>query len=162
MLLKQNTNITIKNSPEKIWDYAHDPVNWTASNPEEHLGLVFNSRDNRPHTEVTFHQKETVANFYADLKGQIMYADRPKVLVWTGVAVYPILFFKIRIPEGGLLTLEEKEDGTHLNHNVFMDFPDSVFGKVIHWFFVSVFKGEKAVYNHTYKELKFFKEQLEK
>ena len=129
MLLKQNTNILIKNSPEKIWDYAHDPVNWTASNPEEHQGLGFNSKDNRPHTGVTFHQKETVANFYADLNGQVLYADRPNVLVWTGVATYPLFIFKIRIPEGGLLTLEEKTEGTLLNHNVFMDFSDSIYGE---------------------------------
>ena len=58
MLLKQNTNITIKNTPEKIWDYAHDPANWTTSNPEEHQGLIFNSDDNRPpYKELVYFKK---------------------------------------------------------------------------------------------------------
>ena len=69
MLLKKHTEIVINSTPEKMWDFAHDPKNWTASNPEEHRGLKFFNKNNRPETGTEFYQKEYVAGIYADLKG---------------------------------------------------------------------------------------------
>jgi hypothetical protein len=43
-----------------------------------------------------------------------------------------------------------------------MDFPDSWFGKLAHWYFITILKGEKAVFDHTQRELDYFKKQLEK
>jgi hypothetical protein len=162
MLIAQDTSIIIKNTPEAIWDYASDPTNWSASNPEEHFGLEIDSEDQRPRTGARFHQKETVAGWYADLRGHFPYVAPGKIAFWRGVATYKILgLMKIRIPEGGIVQLEQTRDGTKLSHNVYMDFPDTLFGRIIAWYFKKVFHGEEAVYDHTFKELLFFKKHLE-
>jgi hypothetical protein len=72
MFITAETAITIQNTPEAIWDFASDPANWTASNPGEHFGLRYNSKDNRPDTGVEFHQKESVAGIHADLRGRFL------------------------------------------------------------------------------------------
>jgi len=58
MFVTAETEILTSVEPEVIWNYASDPDNWTASNPEEHLGLVFFNSSNRPKQGVTFHQKD--------------------------------------------------------------------------------------------------------
>lgn len=162
MLLKQHTETTIHNaSASSIWGFAYDPVNWTASNPQEHRGLVFHTTENRPATGVTFEQKEYVAGIYAVLRGQVLYAKRPNVCVWTGVAAYKLFGFTIHIPEGGTAQLTETKDGIVMSHDVFMDFPDSPFGKFASWYFKTIRKGEQAVFDHTQRELDYFKNQLE-
>ncbi|MGE5174399.1 MAG: SRPBCC family protein [Betaproteobacteria bacterium] len=165
MFITAETGITINSTPEAVWDYASDPANWTASNSEEHFGLAYyNSRDNRPATGVEFHQRESVAGVYADLRGRFLHVERPRIAVWTGTAVYRLLggLIHIRIPEGGVVKAERSPAGTRLSHDVYMDFPNSWWGRLLVWIFRNVFKGPDAAYNHTYKELVFFKEQLEK
>jgi hypothetical protein len=164
MFITAETEIIINSTPEAVWDYASDPANWTASNPEEHFGLTYhNSKDNRPATGVEFHQRESVAGVYADLRGRFLYAERPRVAVWAGTAVYRLFggFVRIRIPEGGVVRAKKTTEGVRLSHDVYMDFPNSAWGKLLAWMFRNVLKGPQAVYNHTYKELMFFKEQLE-
>lgn len=163
MLIKKNISIVIRSQPDKVWDFAHDPKKWTASNKKEHFGLTFNNKKNRPATGVAFHQKETVAGFYSDLKGHIVYAKRPEILFWRGIATYKVLggLVKPRVPEGGLLQLKKVKEGTGISHSVYIDFPDTLFGRLTYWAFNNVFKGEKAVYDHTYKELVYIKNKLE-
>lgn len=69
MFITVDTQIEILNSPKNIWDYANNPTNWTASNPTEHLGLVFFNKENRSLQGAQFHQREKVAGVYADLMG---------------------------------------------------------------------------------------------
>jgi hypothetical protein len=90
MLITQDACIDMKNTPEAIWNYTGDPVNWSASNPEEHFGLEIDSKDRRPRTGARFHQKETVAGWYADLRGHFLYVVPGKVVVWRGIATYKI------------------------------------------------------------------------
>jgi hypothetical protein len=162
MLVTQDAYIAIKNTPEAIWDYASDPANWSASNPKEHFGLVISSENNRPRTGARFHQRETVAGWYADLHGHFPYVLPGKIAFWRGIAVYKILgLIKIRIPEGGVLELEKTGDSTKVSHNVYMDFPDTLFGRFLFWYFKKILNGEKAVYDHTFKELLFFKKHLD-
>ncbi|MCW4054622.1 MAG: hypothetical protein NWE84_06865 [Candidatus Bathyarchaeota archaeon] len=161
MLVPVNTTIIIKSTPEAIWDYAYDPLNWTASNAEEHYGLKFDSTDNRPHTGTTFQQKESVAGIKAELRGHLPFVERPKIAFWRGIAPCRILLFSVRIPEGGVLTLEKTEGSTRLSHKVWMDFPDTPIGKIALWYFRRL-NLEKAIYNHTFRELRFFKQQREK
>ncbi len=163
MLLKQHTETTIQNtSANSIWEFAYNPANWTASNPQEHRGLVFHAKENRPATGVTFEQKEYVAGIYAVLRGQVLYAKSPNVCVWTGIAAYKLYGFTIHIPEGGTAQLTETKDGIVMSHDVFMDFPDSLFGKIAFWYFKTIRKGEQAVFDHTQRELDYFKKKLEK
>lgn len=53
------------------------------------------------------------------------------------------------------------DDGTKMSHDVFVDIPDTLFGRVLAWYFKTIRKGEQAVYAHTFKELAYFKTQLE-
>jgi len=163
VFLTVDTDITIRAAPEAVWDYACKPENWTASNPTEHFGLRFDSPDNLPHAGVTFTQWESVAGIRGVLRGRFHYMDRPRLAFWTGTAVYRLLggLLAVRLPEGGVLIMGQAEDGVQLVHNVYIDFPDSLWGKFCLWFFEKYLNGRQAVYDHTFRELKYFKEQLE-
>lgn len=163
MFVTAETEILTSVAPEVIWNYASDPENWTASNPGEHLGLQFFNSINRPEQDVEFHQKEYVAGIYADLHGRIIYLDKPNLTVWTGTATYKVLggLLRFRLPEGGILKMEKTSEGTKASHNVYIDFPNSLWGKLLKWFFVKIMKGDREIYDHTYRELVYFKEQLE-
>ncbi|MFD1647945.1 hypothetical protein [Haloarchaeobius litoreus] len=106
MYVTDNAEIVIGAPPGEIWEYVTDPVHWTASNPEEHYGLEYDTPDNRPREGTTFHQAEEVAGMYADLHGRFQYIDHPHVAVWTGTAYYPLLrgLVTVRIP-GSVETL---------------------------------------------------------
>ena len=123
MFVTDKSSITIQASPEAIWDYAHRPENWTASNPSEHFGLSYDSPDDLPHQGTEFVQKESVAGMYAELHGRFHYMNAPNMAFWSGTASYTLLggLVKVRIPEGGLLRLEPTEDGTHFSHDVYAD-----------------------------------------
>lgn len=163
MSITANTKIEILNTPKAIWDYANDPENWTASNPKEHMGLTFFNESNRPIEKTRFHQRETVAGVFADLKGYISYVNYPHVLVWNGIAQYKLFrgLIRVSVAEGGLLRLEERGESTHFSHDVYMQFTDTLWGKIWYWLFAKVFHAEKAVYDHTYRELVFFKKKLD-
>jgi len=119
MYVTDKAEIVIDASSEDIWEYVTDPVHWTASNPEEHYGLEYDTPDNRPREGATFHQAEEVAGMYADLHGRFQYIDH-QVAVWAGTAYYPLLrgLVTVRIPEGGTIRLEETEDGTRMSRRL--------------------------------------------
>lgn len=163
MYVTDRAEIVIDAPPGEIWEFVTDPVHWTASNPEEHYGLEYDTPDDRPREGATFHQREEVAGMYADLHGRFPYVDYPNVAVWVGTAYYPVLrgYLTVRIPEGGTIRLEETDDGTRMSHTVWMDFPNSPWGSVLKWIFENVLDGRAKLYDHTEKELVFFKKQLE-
>jgi hypothetical protein len=163
MFLTVDTSITIRAAADAVWDYACKPENWTASNPTEHFGLTFDSPDNLPHAGVTFTQRESVAGIRAVLHGRFHYMDRPRLAFWTGTAAYRVLggVLTVRLPEGGVLSLVEDQDGVRLAHNVYIDFPDSLWGRFCLWLFQSYLNGRQALYDHSFRELRFFKERLE-
>jgi len=163
MFITAETSITIKAPADAVWDYASPPANWTASNPTEHFGLRFSSQDNLPHEGAEFDQQESVAGVYANLHGRFHFMDRPHLAFWSGVATYRLAggVMRVRVPEGGVLRLDETEHGVRMAHNVFMQFPDSLWGAFCRWFFVTRLNGPSAVYEHTYRELVYFKRKLE-
>jgi len=104
--------IVIKRDAESIWEYIYDPKTWTASNPDEHTGLLFYNEEDRPKTDVAFHQKESVAGVPADLRGHILFAKRPDICVWNGVARYRLFgFVPFFVPEAGVLRQENADAG---------------------------------------------------
>ena len=155
--------IVVDAPPEAIWAYVTDPVHWTASNPEEHYGLEYDTPDDRPREGATFHQAEAVAGMYADLYGRFPYIDYPDVAVWTGTAYYRLVpgLVTVRIPEGGTIRLEETEDGTRMSHAVWMDFSNNRRGRALKWVFTTALDGKAKLYDHTNKELVFFKDRIE-
>jgi len=163
MYVTDSAEIEIDAPPAEIWEYVTDPENWTASNPEEHYGLEYDTPDDRPREGATFHQRESVAGLYADLYGRFPYVDYPNVAVWAGTAYYPLLrgLLTVRIPEGGTIRLEETDDGTRMSHAVWMDFPNTRRGRALRWLFTTVLGGRAKLYDHTRRELVFFRRQLE-
>lgn len=163
MFVTESVEVSIHAEPGAIWDFAADPQNWTASNPEEHEGLRYFSADARPATGVEFHQKERVAGIYADLRGRVHLADRPRLLVWTGIASYRLshLAPRVRIPEGGVLRLEPEGESIRMSHEMFMQFPETPFGRALLWIFERRLDGRDALRRHGLRELLYFKEKLE-
>ncbi len=163
MFVTVDTHITIQAEAEVVWDYACNPEHWTASNPTEHFGLRFDSPDNLPDQGITFVQRESVAGIRAVLRGRIHHFDRPRLAFWSGIAAYRLLagLLTVRLPEGGVLKLVEAKEGVQLAHNVYIDFPDSLWGKFCYWFFLKFLDGQRAVHDHTFRELRYFKERIE-
>ena len=161
MLFTQRVSAIINNvsSVEKIWDFVSDPRNWTASNSAEHRGLEVFSKTGLPETGAMFHQQEYVAGVLGDLRGHFLYVDRPRVCVWTGIATYRLLggILKVRVPEGGTVTLTKAGNGWELAHDVFMDYSDSLLGKLLYWGFMHMFDGQNAVFEHSKREVVYFK-----
>ena len=158
-----DTSIAIRAPAAAVWDFAAVPEHWTASNPAEHFGLRFASADDRPGPGVEFVQRESVAGLKCELHGRFHHFERPRRAFWTGIATYRLLggLLRVRLPEGGVLLLDERDDGTHVAHNVFIDFPDSVIGRIARWLFVRRLDGWQAVFDHAQRELRFFKQQVE-
>lgn len=163
MLVKMHTETEINNTAENIFEYASNPDNWTASNPKEHLGLKFYNDTNRPKTGVEFYQKEMVAGLYNDLKGHVIYVKFPNLTIWRGLAKYRILgrLLTFHLAEGGLIKIEEKNGISKMSHDYYIDFPPSLVGKILHWYFTKKNVKEK-LFTHGNNELKYFKEKLDK
>lgn len=163
MFLTVDTSIAIRATAEAIWDFACVPANWTASNPTEHFGLQFDSPDNLPHAGVTFTQHESVAGLRAVLRGRFHYMDRPRLAFWTGSAAYRLLggLLTVRLAEGGVLHLVERDGGVTLSHDVYIEFPDSHWGRLCRWVFEHRLDGRRAVFDHSFRELRYFKQRLE-
>ena len=152
MFLAVDTSITIRAAPEAIWDYASRPENWTASNPREHFGLRYFSHDNLPHAGTEFEQRESVAGIPARLYGRFHHMDRPRLAFWSGTASYRLLggLIRVRLAEGGVLRLEPENGTTRLSHDVYIDFPDSAWGRIVRWVFERLLARRQAVYDDIY------------
>jgi len=163
MFVCVDTSITIRAPASAIWDFAAVPENWTRSNPAEHFGLRYDSANDRPGRGVEFVQRESVASLRCELRGRLHHFDRPRLAFWTGIATYRLLggLLRIRLPEGGVLRVDEVDEGTRLAHDVFIDFPDSLAGRIARWTFLRVRDGRQAVFDHAQRELRYFKRQLE-
>ena len=153
--------VVIKNNPEAIWEYAYNPATWTASNADEHLGLVFYNDINRPETGIAFCQKERVAGVHSELRGHIIWAKKPEVCIWTGIGRYRLFgFIPLDMPLSGILELKPKQGGTLMAHTLYGRYPDSFLGRLL--FTINKRYSEKEGYiPHAYKELLYFKEKLD-
>ena len=49
----------------------------------------------------------------------------------------------------------EGKDAVKLAHNVYIDFPDSLWGRFCLWFFQRYLNGRQAVYDHAFRELRY-------
>lgn len=163
MRVHQYAEITIRAPAEEIWDYANDSVHWTASNPKEHLGLRIYSEDGKARKGAAFYQKESVAGIANDLRGHFLRVERPKVAIWEGIATYNIFgdLLKLNIRERAIIKLEKTSEGVRMSQDMFMEFPDTLLGRLVLRVFRNILRGEKALHNHGYRELAYFKKQLE-
>lgn len=169
MLVNRRAEITIDGTAEEIWDFLNDKNVWFASNPEEHYATEFFT----PEGKVTsgaiprgrFRQQESVAGFDADMRGHFLHVDLPKIAVWTGVATYSLAggLLKLRVPQSGVVKVEKSQEGSGmtLSHEMYMDFPDTLLGKIALWYFKKFRDGENALYQHGQREMIYFKTQIE-
>jgi hypothetical protein len=163
MLVKERAEIAMVGDPERIWDVLNDPAVWMASNPEEHFGTEFLTPYRKAQTGALFRQRESVAGFRADMKGHFLVVDRPRSVSWTGIAHYRLLggLITYRVPQSGIVRLERGKGGLVASHEMFIDFPDSWFGKLVGWYFTSVRDGAQRLREHGQKELAYFKGVVE-
>jgi len=56
---------------------------------------------------------------------------------------------RFRIPEGGVLKMTKTPDGTRASHDVYIDFPNSLWGKLLKWCFLRMLQGDKAMYDEV-------------
>lgn len=163
MLIHQRADILVHADPETIWNFANDPAQWMASNPDEHYGTEFLTPDGKAQSGGRFHQRESVAGIRADMRGHFLHVDPARIVSWTAVAEYRLLrgLLRLRVPQSGVMKLEAQGDSTLMSHDMFIDFPETLFGKVMAWYFKKI-GGEKRLYDHGQKELVFFKTQLER
>lgn len=154
--------VVINNTPEAIWEYAYNPKTWTESNRDEHLGLVFYNRADRPETGTAFYQKETVAGVYSDLRGHILWAERPKLCIWTGVGKYRLFgFIPFEMSVNGVLELKPTKEGTRMSHTLYGRYPDNILGS-IYYSIAKKYSEKPGFIPHAMKELLYFKEKLDK
>jgi hypothetical protein len=66
------------------------------------------------------------------------------------------------VPQSGVVKLETREDGMLMSHDMFIDFPDTLFGKLVAWYFNKYPDGENRLYEHGQKELIYFKTEIER
>jgi hypothetical protein len=163
MLVTKRAEIIINSTLEEIMDFLDNPAVWMASNPEEHYGTEFYSPDRKVRAGVQFYQGESVAGILADMRGHFLHVEKPKVVAWTGVATYRLLggLLRIRIPQSGVVKLEKLDDAVRMSHDMYIDFPDTLVGRVAFWYFKRFRDGENALYQHGQKELVYFKTQIE-
>ncbi|HXV39205.1 MAG TPA: hypothetical protein VD699_06520 [Nitrosopumilaceae archaeon] len=164
MLVNKRAEIVIDGTPEEIWNFVNNPTVWLASNPEEHYSTEFFTPGGKVIQGGSFCQQESVAGIDAVLRGHFLHVEPAKVATWAGVATYRLLggLLKLRVPQSGVVKLEKLEDGVRMSHDMFMDFPDTLFGKIVFWYFKKFLDGENALYQHGQKELIYFKTQIEK
>jgi hypothetical protein len=169
MLVNKRAEITINATAEEIWDFLNDKNVWFASNPEEHYATEFFTPEGKITSGATpggrFRQQESVAGLDADMKGHFLHVDLPKIAVWTGVATYSLAggLLKLRVPQSGVVKVEKSQEGRGmtLSHEMYMDFPDTLLGKIALWYFKKFRDGENALYQHGQREMVYFKTQIE-
>lgn len=169
MLVNRRAEITINGTAEEIWNFLNDKNVWFASNPEEHYATEFLTAEGKVTSGASpggrFRQQESVAGFDADMKGHFLLVGLPKVVVWTGVATYSLAggLLKLRVPQSGVVKLEKSQEGSGmtLSHEMYMDFPDTLLGKIALWYFKKFRDGENALYRHGQREMVYFKAAIE-
>lgn len=57
--------------------------------------------------------------------------------------------------------LDKTDSETKASRNVYIDFPNSIWGRVLRWFFLNMLNDQREVYDHTYRELVYFNDKLE-
>ncbi len=73
--------------------------------------------------------------------------DRSRLAFLTGTAAYSRFGFL--------------KAAYSVSHNVYIDFPQSVWGRVCQWYFETQLNRRQALCDHTFRELRYFKDHLE-
>lgn len=106
--------------------------------------------------------KERIAGIRGEAIITIREYQEPARLVWESLsAKYKVIGIGINVSEGGVFEIRKTENGCVLSHRVWGKL-HGVGGAVAEWFFKSVLRGERRDYEHTARELRFIKREVER
>lgn len=161
-MIEVEASVEIDGEPERVWDYMVRFDNWwLASNPDEHIELsVIDQGEITKGTR--FVLKERIAGIRGEAIITIRDLQRPERLEWASLgAKYKLLGISIDVREGGVFKLLKTENGCVLSHRVWGRL-NGLGGAIAERFFKSVLKGERKDYEHTARELRFIKREVER
>lgn len=160
-LIEIKVETIINNSAATIWDYATVPENWKKAMPQDHFALVY--ENGSPETGRKLHAKEKIGALLTDIDAFFLYVRRPHVLIWTGIASIRFLggVIKPKFHVSQTITFSKNEMGVKARNALYIDFPESHLGRIMHWIFLKVIDGERIFRKHIEKETLYFKEKLD-
>ncbi len=159
--ITQNVRVKINRSAEDVWNYVSNSKRWTAST-KENKGLKIKNKQEAIVQGAKFKQQENVGRVSTSVDGKFMSVVKPKLVAWKGMATYELFngIIRIKLPEGGIFLLENEDNGTAFSHTVYVDFEDSLKGKLLYWYFKNVVKLDKALHRHNFQEFSYFQKKL--
>ncbi len=159
--LAQTMSIDLHASQEQVWNFVTQEDNWTAIGGGENFGLTLMNKSKRVETGTKFVQKEMVGSSFSVVHGTFIYTERPKVAVWRGYATYKLFdIITITLQEGGTYSIEKTKTGSTFSHTIYVDFPDTIFGKLLRWYMCDIMRLDIALKNHNILEMETLKEKL--
>jgi hypothetical protein len=155
------TETIINNDPGIIWDYATLPENWMKAMPENHFVLEYENGIIEAGRKL--HVKENIGAFPTDTRAVFLYVRRPEIVVWTGRANIRLFdgVIKCSFHVSQVVTFDQNEKGVKVRNSLYIYFPETYFGKIMHWIFSEVIHGERIFQNHLDTETFYFKEKLD-
>jgi len=161
-MIEAKAEIEIDATPEKIWRYMVRLDDWwLRSNPNEHIELTL--IDNSKIEEGTkFVLKEYIAGVRGEAIAEISQIIPLERLAWKSIqATYKLFGITFQVDEGGVFELKCSGNKCLLSHHVWGKTKLPFIGALAEMFFKYILKGEKKDYEHTYRELKFIKNEIE-
>jgi len=161
-MIEVKAAIEIDAGSDAIWKYLiHFEDWWIRSNPKEHIELtLLDTKEIKKGAK--FILKESIAGITGSAIAEVTDLVPMKKLVWTSHnAKYNLIGINITANEGGIFELEEIDSRCRLSHHVWGTIEIPFIGGAMEWIFKHVLNGEKKDYDHTYRELKFVKYEIE-
>lgn len=153
--------IEIDAPPETVWDYLVDVEEWWVDSNPEHSSLEIVSDDEDLKEGTRIRVREKIAGIPGEAEGEVTEFVPNDHFTWEADAVYRYLGLTFSATEGVKWSVKSEEK-TELSAHVWAEFPDTLFGKVLEWYFKNVLNGVEKDYEHAMEELVYIKEQIEK
>ena len=161
-MLELRAEVAITSSSKEIWGYMNNVEGWWTLSSSDHVSLEFFSQDHSLRQGMRAVLKEQFGAIKGESKGVITHVIPEKEVVWQSErAVYSYLFFKIPLEQTVTWSMREKEGKVVLSMEVRLVFSDTAWGRISEWYFVSVLRGKRLVFDHSLKELRYIKKAVE-
>jgi hypothetical protein len=147
---------------QKVWDYMLDIENWWPKSNPEHVSLEYLGGRHELSLGARIKIREYIAGVPCEAVGEITEFTVLEKASWVAEAEYSYFGFKVKVKEGVRWLFANKEEGVELSAYVWAEFPNTLFGKFVEWYFLNVLKGAKKDYEHTMRELEYIKREVEK
>jgi len=154
-------SISIKASPNTVWQLLADVEKWWPRSNPEHLRIEVRSSDKSigAGTEVAF--EERVAGIKGQAEGMIAGWIPGVEATWEGTATYRYMGFRLGVREGVSWRVESHGETSKLSARVWAEFPSSRFGRFVEWFAKSLLNVVDRDREHARCELEYLKTAIE-